>query len=133
MAVRMARRLAQEAAPPGRRGSRVPARLLRPASDQRLVAYVRDGSEAAFEVLFDRYYRGLVGFCLHMLGSVEEAEDAVQHTFLAAYSRIVNSERRMELRPWLYTVARNRCLTVLHARRERPGIPPKEPATEHLF
>jgi RNA polymerase sigma factor (sigma-70 family) len=133
MAVRKARRPAPEAPPPGRRGSRVPARLLRRASDERLVAYVRDGSEAAFEVLFDRYYRGLVSFCLHMLGSVEEAEDAVQHTFLAAFSRIVNTERRMELRPWLYTVARNRCLTLLRARRERPGIPPKEPATEHLF
>jgi RNA polymerase sigma factor (sigma-70 family) len=133
MAVRMARRPAPEAPPPGRHGSRVPARLLRRASDERLVAYVRDGSEAAFEVLFDRYYRGLVGFCLHMLGSVEEAEDAVQHTFLAAFSRIVNTDRRVELRPWLYTVARNRCLTLLHARRERPGIPLTEPATEHLF
>src|SRR5688500_5202120 len=133
MAVRMARRPAPEDAPPGRRGSLLPARLLRRASDERLVAYVRDGSEAAFEVLFDRYYRGLVGFCLHMLGSVEEAEDAVQHTFLAAFSRIVNTERRMELRPWRYTVARNRCLTLLRARRERPRIAPKEPATEDLL
>src|SRR5918992_3105731 len=133
MAMRMARRLAPEDAPAGRAGSRLPVRLLRLVSDDRLVAYVRDGSEAAFEVLFDRYYRGLVGFCLHMLGSVEEAEDAVQHTFLAAFSRIVSTERRMELRPWLYTVARNRCLTLLRTRRERPGVPPKEPATEHLF
>lgn len=114
-------------------GSRLPARLLRRISDERLVAYVRDGSEPAFEVLFDRHYRRLLGFCVHMLGSVEEAEDAVQHAFLAAYRTIVTTERRIELRPWLYTVARNRCLAVLHARRERPGVPLKEPATEHLF
>jgi RNA polymerase sigma factor (sigma-70 family) len=118
---------------PVRPGSRLPARLLRRASDERLVAYVRDGSEPAFEVLFDRHYRGLLGFCVHMLGSVEEAEDAVQHAFLAAYRTLVTDERRMELRPWLYVVARNRCLAVLHARRERAGVPPKEPATEHLF
>ena len=59
----------------GRRpGRRVPARLLRLASDDRLVDGVRGGSEAAFEALFDRYHRGVLGFCRHMLGSVEECE-----------------------------------------------------------
>jgi RNA polymerase sigma factor (sigma-70 family) len=127
-----ARRQAAQDARPLRVGSRLPARLLRRASDERLVAYVRDGSEPAFEVLFDRHYRGLLGFCVHTLGSVEEAEDAVQHAFLATYQTIVSSERRIALRPLLYTVARNRCLAVLHARRERPGLP-LEPATENLF
>src|SRR5215213_1312749 len=84
-----------------RRG--VPARLLRLASDERLVEHVRAGSEAAFEVLFDRHHRGVLGFCRHMLGSVEEAEDAVQHTFLAAYNELVGSTKHVQLRPWLYT------------------------------
>ena len=111
---------------------RLPARLLRLASDERLVDALRGGSEAAFEVLYTRHHRGVLSFCRHMLGSVEEAEDAVQHTFLAAYRDLLRSRKPIRLRPWLYTIARNRCLTVLRARRERQLDEPLEPATEHL-
>src|SRR3954447_11097704 len=112
--------------------TRLPPRLLRLASDERLVELVRLGSEPAFEVVFDRHHRALLGFCRHMLGSVEEAEDAVQHTFAAAYSSLLRSERPVELRPWLFTIARNRCLTLLRTRRERPVDEVPEPSTEHL-
>jgi RNA polymerase sigma factor (sigma-70 family) len=67
-----------------------------------------------------------------MLGSVEEAEDAVQHTFMAAYRDLLASGKPIQLRAWLYTIARNRCLSVLRARRERPIDELDEPATEHL-
>jgi RNA polymerase sigma factor (sigma-70 family) len=113
-----------------RRG--VPARLLRLASDERLVAGVRDGSEAAFEAIFDRYHRGVLGFCRHMLGSVEEAEDAVQHTFLSAYRELAGSAKPVVLRPWLYTIARNRCLTMLRGRVRLSSSELVEPPTEHL-
>ena len=106
--------------------------LLRLASDERLVEHVRAGSEPAFEVLYDRHHRGILGFCRHMLGSVEEAEDALQHTFMAAYRDLVGSEKAIQLRPWLYTIARNRCYTVLRARRERPMGEADEPTTENL-
>ena len=69
----------------GTRPRRIPARLLRLAPDERLVELLRGGSEAAFEALYARHHRGVLSFCRHMLGSPEEAEDAVQHTFLAAY------------------------------------------------
>jgi RNA polymerase sigma factor (sigma-70 family) len=115
-----------------RRGPRVPARLLRLASDERLVDILRGGSEAAFEVMYARHHRGVLSFCRHMLGSVEEAEDAVQHTFLAAYRDLLRTDKPIQLRPWLYTIARNRCLSVLRARRERPSDEPLEPSTEHL-
>jgi RNA polymerase sigma factor (sigma-70 family) len=115
-----------------RRGPRVPARLLRLASDERLVEALRGGSDAAFEVLYTRHHRGVLSFCRHMLGSAEEAEDVVQHTFLAAYRDIVRTGKPIRLRPWLYTIARNRCLTVLRARRERASDEPLEPSTEHL-
>src|ERR671911_388583 len=101
------------------RGARLPARLLRLASDERLVEQLRGGSESAFEVLYTRHHRGVLSFCRHMLGSVEEAEDAVQHTFLAAYRYLAGSSKPIQLRPWLYAIARNRCLTILRARRER--------------
>src|SRR3954453_10922668 len=111
---------------------RVAVRMLAIASDERLVAAVPGGSERAFEAIFDRYQRGLLGFCRHMLGSVEEAEDAVQHVFLAAYRDLTASERAVDLRPWLYAIARNRCLTVLRARRDRPAELPADAATDHL-
>ena len=60
-------------------------RLLALASDERLVQQIRRGNELAFEVAFERHGSGILGFCRHMLGSPEEAEDAVQHTFAAAF------------------------------------------------
>ena len=64
------------------------------ASDESLVASVRGGSEPAFEVLYDRHLRGILGFCRHCSGSAEEAEDAVQHTFMAAYRDLLASGSR---------------------------------------
>ena len=92
----------------------------------------RSGSEPAFEALFDRHHRTVLAFCRHMVGSAEEAEDAVQHTFLAAYRQLRDSREPIHLRPWLYTVARNRCLSVLRARRERPMEEADEPSTDNL-
>src|SRR5688500_9298716 len=117
---------------PAHPGPRVPARLLRLASDERLVEHVRRGSEPAFEAVFDRHHRGVLAFCRHMLGSAEEGEDAVQHTFMAAYRSLVGSSRPIQLRPWLYTIARNRCLSVLRARREKPVDDLEELQTENL-
>src|SRR4051794_15493054 len=57
-----------------------------------------------------------------MLHSREEAEDALQHTFAAAYRALTAGERPNGLKPWLYTIARNRCLTMLRARRTRDDV-----------
>src|SRR3954451_10955571 len=115
------------------RGLRVPARLLRLASDEKLVERARGGSEAAFEAIFDRHHRGILAFCRHMLGTVDEAEDAVQQTFLAAYRELARAgDRPLHLRPWLYTIARNRCITVLRGRRREAAGAVVEPSTEHL-
>jgi len=94
-------------------------RLLALAGDDRLVEQIRRGNERAFEVAFERYGAGILGFCRHMLGSPEEAEDAVQHAFAAAFNDLQRGgERQIALKPWLYTIARNRCLSLLRARRE---------------
>src|SRR3954453_7387512 len=94
-------------------------RLLTPLGDDRLVEQGRRGNDAPFEVIFDRHPRGILSFCRHMLASVEEAEDAVQHTFIQAYDSIRRSGRELKLKAWLYAVARNRCLSILRARREQ--------------
>ena len=94
-------------------------RLLALAGDERLVEQIRRGNELAFEVAFERHGSGILGFCRHMLGSREEAEDAVQHTFAAAFRDLQRGgDRDIALKAWLYTIARNRCLSVLRARRE---------------
>ena len=103
-------------------------RLLRLAGDERLVAQIQRGSEAAFEVAFERHGGAILGFCRHMLGSVQDAEDAVQHTFAAAYRDLQRDhERAIALKPWLFTIARNRCLSMLRARREQPAELPELP------
>ena len=95
-------------------------RLLSLASDDRLVDQIRRGNEAAFEVAFERHGTGILAFCRHMLGSREEAEDAVQHTFAAAFKDLQGDDRRkIALKAWLYTIARNRCVSVLRGRREQ--------------
>jgi RNA polymerase sigma factor (sigma-70 family) len=87
--------------------------------------------DAAFEALYDRYHRNLLAFCRHMLGSREEAEDVLQHTFLAAYRKLPDGDG-VRVKPWLYTVARNRCLSVLRARRESVSLEQDLVGTEGL-
>jgi RNA polymerase sigma factor (sigma-70 family) len=104
-------------------------RLLALVGDETLVEQIRRGNEAAFEVAFERHGAGILAFCRHMLGSREEAEDAVQHTFAAAFRDLQRrGERPLALRPWLYAVARNRCVSLLRLRRERATERP-EPLT----
>jgi RNA polymerase sigma factor (sigma-70 family) len=107
-------------------------RLLRLASDARLVGLVREGRDAAFEAIYDRHHRPILSFCRHMLGDADEAEDAVQHTFMAAYTDLLTSDKPIHLRAWLFTIARNRCYTILRSRREHPTAELEEAATEGL-
>src|SRR4051794_33709200 len=89
--------------------------LLRLARDDRLIALIRDGQDRAFEVLFDRYQGRLLGYCGHMVGSQQDAEDVLQDVFVSAHAAMLADTRAINLRPWLYRIARNRCLN--HLRR----------------
>jgi len=79
-------------------------------SDEQLVALVRLGHHAAFEMLAARYQRRLLWFCRGMLRSREDAEDALQDVLIAAFLAIVADDRELTVRPWLYRIARNRCI-----------------------
>jgi RNA polymerase sigma factor (sigma-70 family) len=107
-------------------------RGLRVATDARLVAMVRQGRVMAFEAIYDRYHRPILVFCRRMLGDPEEAADATQHTFLAAYSAIISSDKTILLRAWLFTIARNRCYSALRARHQQSAGEMIEPVTEGL-
>ena len=89
--------------------------LLRLQSDERLVSLIRRGSTTAFEVLVARYNARLLAFCRHLLGSREDAEDVLQEVFSAAFNAILDDDRPINVRPWLYRIARNRSLN--HLRR----------------
>jgi RNA polymerase sigma factor (sigma-70 family) len=89
--------------------------LLRLQSDERLIAVVRRGNPAGFEVLVSRYQSRLLAFCRHLLGSREDAEDVLQEVLAAAFNAILADDRPINVRPWLYRIARNRCLN--HLRR----------------
>jgi RNA polymerase sigma factor (sigma-70 family) len=92
--------------------------LLRLQSDERLVALIRRGNHGAFEALVSRYQSRLHAFCRHMLGSREDAEDVLQEVFAAAFNAMQADERPLNVRPWLYRIARNRSLN--HLRKQQP-------------
>src|ERR1700740_2553594 len=94
---------------------RAPPPLLRLHPDERLIALTRRGQPAAFEALCTRYQARLLSFVRHMLGSREDAEDVLQEVFAAAFNAILADDRPINVRPWLYRIARNRCLN--HLRR----------------
>ena len=99
----------------GAAGLRGPTPLLRLQSDERLIALTRKGNNAAFEALVARYQSRLLAFCRHMLGSREDAEDVLQEVFAASFNAMLADDRPINVRPWLYRIARNRSLN--HLRR----------------
>jgi RNA polymerase sigma factor (sigma-70 family) len=87
--------------------------LLKLQGDDRLIAMARGGNPGAFEAIVDRYQGRLLGFCRQMLKSTEDAEDVLQEVFVNAYRAMLADGREINLRPWLYRIARNRCLNHL--------------------
>src|SRR6266508_4502950 len=95
--------------------------LLRLQADERLVALIREGHDRAFEVLVNRYQPRLLAFCRHLVGSPQDAEDVLQEVFAAAHAAILADNRTINARPWLYRIARNRCLNHLRRGPARAG------------
>src|SRR3954447_18135431 len=89
--------------------------LLKLRSDEQLIELTRKGQHGAFEALVQRYQSRLLAFCRHMLNSTEDAEDVLQEVFAAAFNAMIADQRAINARPWLYRIARNRCLN--HLRR----------------
>jgi RNA polymerase sigma-70 factor (ECF subfamily) len=86
-----------------------------------LLSRAREGDSEAFRELAESHRRELQVHCYRMLGSLQDAEDAVQETMLAAWKGIGGfSEERASLRTWLYKIATNRCLNARRAASRRP-------------
>src|SRR5919108_837933 len=95
--------------------------------NQATLTRARAGDEQAFQALTDPYRRELEVHCYRILGSVQDAEDTVQETLLAAWRGLENYEERDSLRAWLYRIATNRCLNALRDSRRRPREAPGLP------
>jgi len=78
------------------------------------------GDELAFRELAEPFRRELEFHCYRMLGSVQDAEDVLQETMLAAWRGLGSFERRSSLRTWFYRIATNRCLNLLRDAGRRP-------------
>jgi RNA polymerase sigma-70 factor (ECF subfamily) len=90
---------------------------------QQIVA-ARRREPGAFEALVRRHQASLYNFCLRMLGQSEDAADVAQETFVQLYSHLGRLDEREPLAPWLFRVARNRCIDVIRRRRTVPlGVP----------
>jgi RNA polymerase sigma-70 factor (TIGR02960 family) len=87
----------------------------------------RAGDADAFRELTDPYRRELQLHCYRIVGSLQDAEDLVQETLLAAWRGLDRFEGRASVRAWLYRIATNRCLNLLRDRGRRPQEPAPTP------
>jgi RNA polymerase sigma-70 factor (ECF subfamily) len=100
------------------------------AEENALIAAARADDEAAFAALSDRYRRELQLHCYRMLGSLEDAEDVAQETFLRAWRGRKSFRGRSSFRAWLYRIATNACLDALTHRSRRVLPPQVAPAAD---
>src|SRR5213080_5020454 len=112
--------------------------------ERTLLEAARGGDQGAYGRLLEPYRVQLHSHCYRMLGSVHDAEDALQETSLRAWRGLARFEGRSSLRSWLYTIATNTCLNQIAARPKRvlpidygpaydPHRPPGEPVIESVW
>src|SRR6516225_3849750 len=94
----------------------------------------RAGDERAFRELVEPHRRELLVHCYRMLGSLHDAEDALQETLLAAWQGLAGFQERASIRTWLYRIATNRCINARRSTGRRaakewdvPNVEPPEP------
>src|SRR5438309_6833387 len=113
-------------------------------TDAQLIEAAMAGDEEAFGGLVAPHRRALHAHCYRMLGSLQDAEDAVQETLLRAWRGLKRFEGRSSVRSWLYTIATNACLNAIQRRPKRvlpvdygpatdPHVGPGEPLAESVW
>ena len=86
-----------------------------------VIERARAGDSDAFRALTEPHRRELEVHCYRMLGSLQDAEDMVQNTLLAAWRALDSFEERASVRTWLYRIATNQCLSALRSAKRRPA------------
>lgn len=102
--------------------------IARLQSDERLVRRAKRGDRRAFEAIFERYHQDLYRFCLMLVGSRQDAEDALQSTMVKLLRALPGERRKIRLRPWIYRIARNESIDTMRRRRETAAVEPDDVA-----
>jgi RNA polymerase sigma-70 factor, ECF subfamily len=100
------------------------------ASEAKLLEAARGGDEDAFRALVEPHRMALHAHCYRMLGSVHDAEDALQNALLRAWLGLANFEGRSSLRSWLYRITTNACFDLISRRPQRVLPIEREPAAD---
>jgi RNA polymerase sigma-70 factor (ECF subfamily) len=87
------------------------------STDRELVEQAREGDEAAFKILVERYLQNVYTFCLRYTGSPADAEDAAQETFVKAWRNLNRFNTSKALKTWLFAIAKNSATDLLRKRR----------------
>src|SRR5689334_19720709 len=114
------------------------------SAERESLELARGGDEAAFARLAEHHHGALQAHCYRMLGSIHDAEDALQETLLRAWRGIAGFEGRSSLATWLYRIATNTCLDAIDRRPKRvlpadygpangPGFDVGEPLVESIW
>jgi RNA polymerase sigma factor (sigma-70 family) len=98
------------------------------SSDKRLAQRAAEGDEHAFAEIYERYHQELYRFCVAMVGNPQDAQDALQNVMVKALRALPGEKREIELKPWLYRIARNESIEVLRRRRDSAELEQHEPA-----
>lgn len=99
------------------------------SSDERLVRRAAKGDQRAFEAIYRRYHQGLYRFCLAVVGNPQDAQDALQNTMVKVLRALPGEEREIQLKPWLYRIARNESVETLRKRHDNAELEPQQVIT----
>lgn len=104
-----------------------------PVDEATWVNRAKEGDQAAFEVIFQRYERQIYGFIYRMMGNPEDANDLTQECFIRAYKALPQTSLDLNVSAWLHRIASNACLDVLRRRQRIRWLPWESHKHEHLL
>lgn len=104
-----------------------------PVDEATWVNRAKEGDQAAFEAIFQRYERQIYGFIYRMMGNPEDANDLTQECFIRAYKALPQTSLDLNVSAWLHRIASNACLDVLRRRRRIRWLPWESHKHEHLL
>jgi RNA polymerase sigma-70 factor (ECF subfamily) len=104
-----------------------------PVDEATWVSRAKEGDQAAFEVIFQRYERQIYGFIYRMMGNPEDANDLTQECFIRAYKALPQTSLDLNVSAWLHRIASNACLDVLRRRQRIRWLPWESHKHEHLL
>jgi RNA polymerase sigma factor (sigma-70 family) len=100
-----------------------------PIPDDLLARRATKGDRRAFEAIYRRYHRDLYRFCLAMIGNAQDAQDALQNTMVKVLRALPGEKRQIQLKPWLYRIARNEAIETVRRRRDSVELGPEHGPT----